>query len=97
MLFERKVLRRIFGLTKERDGTWVIKTNDELDELIRREDIVLDIKTYGRQRVCGSQIIVFLCRLVSTVSIYDSSSCLMLSVALTIGCLSLALPTINHF
>ena len=32
MVFERKVLRRIFGPTKERDGTWRIKTNDELDE-----------------------------------------------------------------
>jgi hypothetical protein len=34
MLFERKVLRRIFGPTKERDGTWRIKTNDELEELM---------------------------------------------------------------
>jgi hypothetical protein len=25
MLFERKVLRKIFGRTKERDGTWRIK------------------------------------------------------------------------
>jgi hypothetical protein len=25
MVFERKVLRRIFGPTKERDGTWRIK------------------------------------------------------------------------
>jgi hypothetical protein len=31
MVFERKVLRMIFGPTKERDGTWRIKTNDELD------------------------------------------------------------------
>jgi hypothetical protein len=31
--FERKVLRRIFGPTKERDGTWTIKTNDKLYEL----------------------------------------------------------------
>jgi len=31
MVFERKVLR-IFGPTKERDGTWRIKTNDQLDE-----------------------------------------------------------------
>jgi hypothetical protein len=30
MLFEGKMLR-IFGPTKERDGTWRIKTNDELD------------------------------------------------------------------
>ena len=33
MVFEKKVLRRIFGPTKERDSTWEIKTNDELDEL----------------------------------------------------------------
>jgi len=32
MIFERKVLRRILGPTTERDGTWRIKTNDELDE-----------------------------------------------------------------
>jgi hypothetical protein len=29
MTFERKVIRKIFGPTKERDGTWRIKTNDE--------------------------------------------------------------------
>jgi len=33
IIFERKVLRRIFGPTKDRDGTWRLKTNDELDEL----------------------------------------------------------------
>ena len=36
MVFERKVLRKIFGPTKERDGTWRIKTNDELDKLTLR-------------------------------------------------------------
>jgi hypothetical protein len=40
MVFERDVLRRIFGPTKERDGTWRIKTNDELDELIRHKNII---------------------------------------------------------
>jgi len=39
MVFERKVLRRIFGPKKERDDTWRIKTNEELDELIRHKDI----------------------------------------------------------
>ena len=44
MVFERKVLRRIFGPTKERDGTWRIKTNDELYELIRHKNIIHHIK-----------------------------------------------------
>jgi len=39
MVIERKVLRKIFGPTKERDGTWRIKTNDELDKLIRHNTI----------------------------------------------------------
>ena len=41
MVFERKVLRMIFGPTKERDGTWRIKTNDEL---IRHKNIINHIK-----------------------------------------------------
>jgi len=44
MVFERKVLRTIFGPTKERDGTWRIKTNDELDELIRHKNTINHIK-----------------------------------------------------
>jgi hypothetical protein len=44
MLFERKVLRKIFGPIKERDGTRRIKTNDELDKLIRHENIINYIK-----------------------------------------------------
>jgi len=44
MVFEKKVLRRIFGPTKERGGTWRIKTNDELDELIRHKNIINYIK-----------------------------------------------------
>jgi hypothetical protein len=34
------VLRRIFGPTKEKDGIWRIKTNDELDKLIRHKYII---------------------------------------------------------
>jgi hypothetical protein len=44
MVFERKVLRKIFGPTKERDGTWRIKTNDELDKSIRHKNIINYIK-----------------------------------------------------
>jgi hypothetical protein len=36
------VLRRICGLTEERDGTWRIKTNDEL---IRHKNIINHIKS----------------------------------------------------
>jgi len=44
MVFERKVLRRIIGATKERDGTWRIKINDALDELIKHKNIINHIK-----------------------------------------------------
>jgi hypothetical protein len=48
MVFERKVLRKIFGPTKERDGTWRIKTNNELDKLIRHKNIINYIKAEER-------------------------------------------------
>jgi len=44
ILFERKVLRKFFGPTKERDGTWRIKTNNALDELIRHKKIINHMK-----------------------------------------------------
>ena len=44
MVFEREMLRRIFGATKEKDGTWRIKTNDELDELISHKNIINHMK-----------------------------------------------------
>jgi hypothetical protein len=44
MVFERKVLRKIFDPKKERDGTWSIKTNNELDKLIRHKNIINYIK-----------------------------------------------------
>ena len=39
------MLRTIFGPTKEADGTWRTKTNDEVDELIGHKDIINHIKT----------------------------------------------------
>jgi hypothetical protein len=44
IVFERKVLGRIFVPTKERNSTWRIKTNGELDELIRYKNIINYIK-----------------------------------------------------
>jgi hypothetical protein len=39
MIFERKILRKIFGPTKELNGLRKIKTNEGLDELIQRKNI----------------------------------------------------------
>jgi len=39
-VFERKILRKIFGPTKEDNGNWRIKTNIELDELIKHWNII---------------------------------------------------------
>jgi hypothetical protein len=45
MIFERKILRKIFGPTKELNGLWRIKTNEELDDLIQRKSIIRFIKS----------------------------------------------------
>jgi hypothetical protein len=45
MMFERKVLRKIFRRTKELNGPWKIKTNEELDDLIQRKNIIRFIKS----------------------------------------------------
>jgi hypothetical protein len=43
-VFERKILRKIFGPTKEDNGNWRIKTNKELDELIKHQNIINYVK-----------------------------------------------------
>jgi len=43
LVFERKILRRIFGPTKE-NQLWRIKTNEELDKLIKHKNIFNYIK-----------------------------------------------------
>jgi hypothetical protein len=45
IIFEKKILRKIFGPTKELNGLWRIKTNEELNELIRRKSIIRFIKS----------------------------------------------------
>jgi len=43
-VFERKVLRKIYGPTKEKDGTWRIKSNEELNRLTGNKNIMNYIK-----------------------------------------------------
>ena len=44
LVFERKILRRIFGPTQKANGEWRLKTNDELEKVINNENIVRYIK-----------------------------------------------------
>ena len=43
-VFEREILRKIFGPTKEDNGIWRIKTNKELDEPINNRNIINYVK-----------------------------------------------------
>jgi len=43
-IFESKVLRRIYGPTKEKDGTWRINSNEELNRLTDNKNIINHIK-----------------------------------------------------
>jgi len=45
LIFERRVLRKIYEPTQDNDGTWRIKTNEELEILIKKETIVKFIKS----------------------------------------------------
>jgi hypothetical protein len=39
MVFERKILRKVFGQTYE-NGFWRIKTNQELDKIIKHKNVI---------------------------------------------------------
>jgi hypothetical protein len=44
LVFARRVLRKIHGPTLDKDGTWRINTNEELEDLIKKKNIVRFIK-----------------------------------------------------
>ena len=44
-IFERRILRKIFGPVQNEDGSWRIGVNYELNELIENADIVRFIKS----------------------------------------------------
>jgi hypothetical protein len=44
-IFERKILRKIYEPTQNPDGSWRIKTNEELRHKMKEEDIVKFIKS----------------------------------------------------
>jgi hypothetical protein len=44
-IFERRILRKIFGPVKNEDGSWRIRMNYELNKLIKNADIARFIKS----------------------------------------------------
>jgi len=44
LVFERKILRRIFGPTQKANGEWRLKTNEKSEEAVNNENIVRYIK-----------------------------------------------------
>ena len=40
LVFERRVLGKIYGPTQDNDGAWRIKTNEELENLIKKKKIL---------------------------------------------------------
>jgi hypothetical protein len=47
MIFERKILRRIFGPTEKKRWNTEDKTNEELDHLIKQNNIISQIESKG--------------------------------------------------
>jgi len=44
MIFERKITRKIFGSTRTNDGYWRIKTNQEINDILKGKNIIRFIK-----------------------------------------------------
>ena len=55
LVFERKTLRRISGPMKE-NQIWRIKTNTELDKLIKHKNIVNHIQTSNSEKASRSAV-----------------------------------------
>jgi ribosomal protein S28E/S33 len=44
MIFGRKIMRKIFGPTRTDDGYWRIETNQEINDLLKGQNIIGFIK-----------------------------------------------------
>jgi len=44
MTFERKIMRKIFGPTRINVGYWRIKTNQEINDILKGQNIIGFIK-----------------------------------------------------
>jgi len=48
MIFERKIMRKIFGPTRNDDGYWRIKTNLKINDILKAQNVIGFIK---KQRI----------------------------------------------
>ena len=44
MIFERNIMRKIFGPTRSHDGYWRIKTNQGINDILQGQNIIWFIK-----------------------------------------------------
>jgi hypothetical protein len=44
MTFERRIMRKIFGLSRTADGYWRIKINQEINDILKGQNIIGFIK-----------------------------------------------------
>jgi hypothetical protein len=59
LVFERKILRKIFG-PKNENGIWRLKTNQELDEIIKHKNIInfIRLSWFGHiERMQGTRMV----------------------------------------
>jgi hypothetical protein len=40
MTIERKIMRKIYGPTRTEDGYWRIKINQEINDILKRQNII---------------------------------------------------------
>jgi len=43
--FDRKILRKVYGPTRTEDGYWRIKTNQEINDVLKGQNIIEFINT----------------------------------------------------
>ena len=44
MIFERRIIRKIFGHERRDDGYWRIKTNQEINDILKAQNIIGFVK-----------------------------------------------------
>ena len=53
LVFEKRVLRKIYGPTQDNDGAWRIKTNEELENRIKKKNMIYKITKITLDSTCN--------------------------------------------